>query len=129
MLFMGKHSLKNRTVLLLTHEFNTVIEAIYNMPYNFKPAPKAAFLTTKRGILQEKEITKQDIKSFGEIAWINMTSNIFHKREKLEYRYLDGTPNRQMPEDEIEKATEEIKTKYIADFVYDTEYKHRMSKY
>ena len=31
MLFMGKHSLKNRTVLLLTHEFNTVIDAIYNM--------------------------------------------------------------------------------------------------
>ena len=37
MLFMGKHSLKNRTVLLLTHEFNTVIDAIYNMPYNFNP--------------------------------------------------------------------------------------------
>lgn len=152
MLFMGKHSLKNRTVLLLTHEFNTVIDAIYNMPYNFNPAPKAAFLTTKRGILQEKEISKQDIKSFGEIVWINMTSNIdslnklvylrrlleiqnkdglawqllsniFHKREKPEYRYLDGTPNRQMTEDEIEKATEEIKTKYIADFDYDTEYK------
>ena len=28
MLFMGKHSLKNRTVLLLTHEFNTVIDVI-----------------------------------------------------------------------------------------------------
>ena len=152
MLFMGKHSLKNRTVLLLTHEFNTVIDAIYNMPYNFNPAPKAAFLTTKDGILREKEITKQDIKSFGEIAWINiksnidslnkliylrrlleiqnadglawqLLSNIFHKREKPEYHYPNGMPNRLMTEDEIEKATEEIKAKYIEDFDYDTEYK------
>lgn len=152
MLFMGKHSLKERTVLLLTHEFNTVIDAIYNMPYNFNPAPKAAFLTTKDGVLQEKEITKQNIKSFGEIAWANMRSNIdslnklvylrrlleiqnedglawqllsniFHKREKPEYHYSDGTPNRLMTEDEIEKAIEEIRTKYIKDFDYDTEYK------
>ena len=36
MLFMGKHSLKNRTVLLLTHEFNTVIDAIYNIAKNQK---------------------------------------------------------------------------------------------
>lgn len=152
MLFMGKHSLKNRTVLLLTHEFNIVIDAIYNMPYNFNPAPKAAFLTTKDGILREKEITKQDIKSFGEIAWINMRSNIdslnklvylrrllevqnadgfawqllsniFHKREKPEYHYPDGRPNRLMTKDEIERATEEIRTKYIEDFDYDAEYR------
>lgn len=151
MLFMGRHSLKNRTVLLLTHEFNTVIDAIYNIPYNFNPAPKAAFLTTKDGILREKEITKQDIKSFGEIVRLNfesnidslnklvylrrlleiqnadglawqLLSNIFHKREKPEYHYSDGTPNRRMTEEEIERATAEIKTKYIEDFDYDTEY-------
>lgn len=96
MLFMGKHSLKNRTVLLLTHEFNTVIDVIYNMPYNFNPAPKAAFLTTKAGILQEKEITKQDIKSFAEIAQLNMTSNIdslnklIYLRRLLEIQNVDG---------------------------------------
>ena len=64
MLFMGKHSLKNRTVLLLTHEFNTVIDVIYNMPYNFSPAPKAAFLTTKNGVLCEKEIKKTQIHAY-----------------------------------------------------------------
>lgn len=151
MLFMGKRSLKNRTVLLLTHEFNTVIDAIYNMPYNFNPAPKAAFLTTKDGILCEKEITKQDIKSFGEIAQVNMNSNIdslnklvylrrlleiqnvdglawqllsniFHKREVPEYHYSNGTSNRLMTEDEIEKATKEIREKYIGEFDYNTEY-------
>lgn len=152
MLFMGKHSLKNRTVLLLTHEFNTIIDAIYNMPYNFSPAPKAAFLTTKEGILSEKEITKSDIKFFGEIAKINigsgmdslnklvylrrlleiqdprglawqLLSNIFHKREKPEFHYSDGTPARFMTDKEIEKASSEIKEKFISDFDYAEEYK------
>lgn len=151
MLFMGKHSLKNRTVLLLSHEFNTVIDAIYNMPYNFSPTPKAAFLTTKQGVLKEKEITKSDIKSFGEIAYTNITSdmdslnklvylrrlleikntdslawqllsNIFHKREKPEYHFSDGTPTRLMTPEEIQDATNEIRTNYISDFDYDTEY-------
>ena len=151
MLFMGKHSLKNRTVLLLTHEFNTVIDAIYNMPYKFSPAPTAAFLTTKQGILKEKEITKADIKSFGEIAHTNITSNmdslnklvylrrlleiensdglawqllsnIFHKREKPEYHFSNGTPSRLMTSEEIQGAKNEIRTEYISDFDYDTEY-------
>ena len=151
MLFMGKHSLKNRTVLLLSHEFNTVIDAIYNMPYNFSPTPKAAFLKTKQGVLKEKEITKSDIKSFGEIAYTNITSdmdslnklvylrrlleikntdslawqllsNIFHKREKPEYHFSDGTPTRLMTPEEIQDATNEIRTNYISDFDYDTEY-------
>ena len=151
MIFMGKHSLKNRTVLLLSHEFNTVIDAIYNMPYNFSPTPKAAFLTTKQGVLKEKEITKSDIKSFGEIAYTNITSdmdslnklvylrrlleikntdslawqllsNIFHKREKPEYHFSDGTPTRLMTPEEIQDATNEIRTNYISDFDYDTEY-------
>lgn len=151
MLFMGKHSLKNRTVLLLTHEFNTVIDAIYNMPYNFSPAPKAAFLTTNGGILNEKEITKRDIKSFGEIVQENISSNIdtlnklvylrrmleiqnadglawqllsnvFHKRQKPEYHYSDGTPNRLMTKDEIKNATKEIRDNYISDFDYNIEY-------
>lgn len=151
MLFMGKQSLKNRSVLLLTHEFDTVIDVIYNMPYNFNPAPKAAFLTTKAGILAEKEITKTNIKSFGEIAQFNISSsmdtlnklvylrrlleiqqahglawqllsNVFHKREKPEYHFLDGTPNRLMTDEEIETATDEIRNKYISDFDYILEY-------
>lgn len=157
MLFMGKHSLKNRTVLLLTHEFNTVIDAIYNMPYNFNPTPKAAFLTTKKGILREKEITKSDIKSFGEIAQINidsnmdslnklvylrrlleiqnadglawqLLSNIFHKREKPEIHFSDGTPPRLMTQEEIGKATTEIKNKYIANFDYEKEYQKTQNR-
>lgn len=36
--------LRNRTVLLLTHDFNTVIDVIATMPYNFNPAPHGASL-------------------------------------------------------------------------------------
>lgn len=100
---------------------------------------------------QEKEITKADIKSFGEIAHANISSdmdslnklvylrrlleienasglawqllsNIFHKREKPEYHFSNGTPNRLMTPEEIQDATNEIKTNYISDFDYDTEY-------
>lgn len=151
MLFMGKHSLKNRTVLLLTHEFNTVIDAIYNLPSKYNPKPTAAFLTTKQGVLSEKQITKADIKSFGDIARTNirsdmdllnklvylrrllelenkdslawqLLSNVFHKREIPEYHYPDDTPDRLMTPEEIQEATDEIRTNYISNFDYDAVY-------
>lgn len=70
MLFMGKKCLKDRTVLLLTHEFNAVIDAIKNMSHLFNPGPKAAFLSVRDGKLVEKNINKSDIKSFVDIAKI-----------------------------------------------------------
>ena len=70
-LFMGKKCLKDRTVLLLTHEFNTVIDSIKNMSHLFNPAPKAAFLSTNNGVLSEKDISKNDIKSFVDISESN----------------------------------------------------------
>ena len=76
MLFMGSNSFKEKTVLLLTHEFNIVIDAIYNFKSKVLPAPIAHFLSTKDGDLSEKEIKKEDIKSFVEIAKIKFESNI-----------------------------------------------------
>jgi len=150
MLFMREKSLKNRTVLLLTHEFNTVIDVMYNMPYNFSPAPKAAFLSTKNSILEEKIITKSDILSYSDVVKINISSdinvfskliylrrlfeienprgagwqllsNIFHKRAVPEYHFTDRQPNRNMSEKEVVSALGEIR-EYIQDFNYDTEY-------
>jgi ABC-type Mn2+/Zn2+ transport system ATPase subunit len=150
MLFMGEKSLKNRTVLLLTHEFNTVIDVIYNMPYNFSPAPKATFLSTKKGVLEEKAITKSDICSYSEVAKANINSdinifskliylrrlfeienpkgmgwqllsNIFKKRAVPEYHFADGQPSRSMTDEELTRANEEIKAN-IPDFDYNTEY-------
>lgn len=114
--------MKDRTVLLLTHEFSTVIDSIKNMKHHFNPAPKAAFLSTKKGILTEKNISKNDIKSFVDIAKSSISSeidilnklvylrrlqeingentlayqlvsNIFHKRKEPIYKYFDKSSN------------------------------------
>lgn len=75
-LFRGKNSFQEKTVLLLTHEFNTVIDVIHNVPKHFTPIPKAHFLTTKSGVLEEVPILKDDIKLFKEIALSNMNTDI-----------------------------------------------------
>lgn len=150
MLFMGKHCFRDKTVLLLTHEFSTIIDVIYNLPYNFNPAPHASFLAVKNGILTEKEITKKDIASFGKIADVNihseidtlnkliylrrlleiikpgglewqLISNVFKKREHPEIHENNG--KRLMTEQEIEEATEWIRCNYIPEFNYEAEYK------
>lgn len=144
MLFLGKKSLKNRTVLLLTHDFNTVIDIIHTLPHKFSPAPVGAFLSTNEGVLREQVITKDDIKSFKEIALLNiqdnidnlnkliylrrlyefegnkgnewqMLSNLFHKRETPEVH--SATESRTMSEDEINEAIIAIR-EYIPDFDY-----------
>lgn len=150
MLFMGKTCLRDKTVLMLTHDFNPVIDAIYNMPYNFNPAPKAAFLINRIGILTEKEIKKSNICTFYDIAGKNiqeldenvnklvylrrlfevkhskgngwqLLSNLFHKREIPIIKLGDTESERNMNSDEIGKAMIEIQ-QYINDFDYNTEY-------
>ena len=88
MLFMSKHCFRNKTVLLLTHEFNTIIDVIYNMPQNFQPAPKASFLTNQNGILSEKTIEKKDILSFIEIAKTCINSEIDNLNKLIYLRRL-----------------------------------------
>lgn len=151
MLFMGKNCLNNRTVLMLSHEFNSVIDAIYNLPHNINPSPKATFLENKNGVLSEKQITKKDIKPFCIVARSNISnlkenlnklvylrrlleienpdgeswqllSSLFHKKEKPTFRLSDGT-EREMIELEIQTATKEINEYYnISDFDYPNEY-------
>lgn len=149
MLFMGKKCLKERTVLLLTHEFNTVIDAIKNMAHLFNPKPKAAFLSVKSGELSEEVINKDDIKSFVDIAKNSMksdidslnklvyfrrleeirggntlsyqiVSNVFHKREKPCYKNPDTGELRDLTDEEIIIGESEIK-KEIPEFDYQKE--------
>lgn len=149
MLFMGKKCLKDRTVLLLTHEFNTVIDAIKNMAHLFNPGPKAAFLSVKSGELSEEVINKDDIKSFADIAKNSMksdidslnklvyfrrleeirggntlsyqiVSNVFHKREKPCYKDPDTGELRDLTDEEIIIGESEIK-KEIPEFDYQKE--------
>jgi ABC-type multidrug transport system, ATPase and permease components len=149
MLFLAKESLKNRTVLLLTHEFNTVIDVIYTMPYNFSPNPTASFLSTKKGILSELPVLKSDIQSFMQIAEANINekldilnklvylrrlleiedpqglawqliSNALHGREFPQLSTNDGN-KRKMTEEEITEATNVIR-KRLPEFNYSTVY-------
>ncbi|MFC0250615.1 AAA family ATPase [Massilia consociata] len=74
MLFRGKNCLKNRTVLMLTHDIEPVIDMIKNLAQNFQPRPLAHFLTGKGGIVTEKEIRRDDILSFPQICEHNIAS-------------------------------------------------------
>lgn len=149
MLFMGKKCLKDRTVLLLTHEFNTIIDAIKNMSHLFNPGPKAAFLSVRSGRLSEEAINKDDIKSLVDIAKSSMNSkidslnklvyfrrleeirggntlayqivsNIFHKREKPCYKDPNTGELRGLTDEEINIGESDIK-KEISEFDYKKE--------
>lgn len=149
MLFMGETSLKNKTVIMFTHEFNSVIDAIYNMPYNFNPTPKAAFLENSNGELIEKSIIKKDIKPFNTIAKKNignltenlnklvylrrlfeiedrkgnawqLISNLFKSRNIPLFRSSENEEERKMTEEEILLGTKEIQ-EFINGFDYLTE--------
>lgn len=76
MLFLSKKCLKNRTVLLLTHDFNTVIDVIHTLPHVFNPNPVGYFLSNKGGNLTEKRIEKNDILSFPDIVDLNCQRDI-----------------------------------------------------
>lgn len=149
MLFRGEKSLRGKTVLMLTHDFDPIVDMIYHLPHKFEPVPKACFLENVIGILTEKEIVKKDVKTFLEIALENIASldevinksiylrrymeinndksepyqllsNLFKKRE--EPLFIANGVTRPMTEVEVRIATANI-SQYIAGFDYKTCYK------
>ena len=78
MLFQGNGSLQGKTVIMLTHDFDPVVDMIHtsSIRCRFCPVPVAAFLCNENGILTEQEILSSDIQSFYEIANANINSNI-----------------------------------------------------
>lgn len=68
MLFRGKKSLQGKTVLMMTHDLEPVIDILYNLPHKFAPLPTAAFLHSKSGTIVETPITRGDISTFGKIC-------------------------------------------------------------
>jgi energy-coupling factor transporter ATP-binding protein EcfA2 len=145
-LFRGDNSLKNKTVLMLTHDFEPIVDIILHHSDIFNVVkPNAYFLENIDGVLYEKSILRDDIKTFLEIAQDNilsldeqinkliylrrlnevtnnkglvyqLLSNIFHKREVPKYQ--SSTEDRNMTEIEINYASEEIKNSINEPFVY-----------
>lgn len=157
MLFQGAGSLQGKTVMMLTHDFDPIVDLIhtYSIRCRFNPVPVAAFLFNEEGRLHEKDIIPSDILSFFEISNININGNIdeinklIYLRRRLEacgdkglvWQLLSNVfhpdrivpmlqspeGNRQMTEAEINEASETIKLE-IPDFEYSRVYNRAHDK-
>ncbi len=143
MLFIRGDSLRGKTTLLLTHDFEPVIDAVYNHPSFFQGTPTATFMENNAGLLEEKPITKDDILSSIQVAKKNiqrcnhsvckaiflrrlieitdgktlswhLLSNLLHKRNNPVF----GQNDRMMTQEEISIATTEIR-EFIPEFDYE----------
>lgn len=77
MLFRGKtgECLLNKSVLMLTHDLDPVIDTVKILK-EFNNLCEANFLTTKKGILTETRIKKQNLLSFAQISKRALDSNL-----------------------------------------------------
>lgn len=139
MLFRKDKSFRGKTVLLLTHDFEPVVDMVYHHTDRFIK-PFATFLENKKGQLTEKEIIKSNVKTFVEINQDNLNleiheinklvylrrhhevmnnkdfgydvlSNLFHKRDKL------TTQDRNMTVEEVQAGCDLIKV-FVPSFDY-----------
>lgn len=77
MLFRGSRSLKHKTVLMMTHDLEPIIDVLYTLPHKFNdPLPSATFIEYKNGQINEIPITKSDISTFAQICDENVNSSV-----------------------------------------------------
>ena len=144
MLFMRERSLKGKTVLMLTHDFEPIIDIIHVLSRRFGGQAVAAFLSEHEGALLERQITRQDIKSFTEICTENLARHaepivkLIHLRRYYEIVNEKGLPyqlisnllhkratpfhsvsGQQVPMEQrdVDRATESIR-EHVKDFDY-----------
>jgi hypothetical protein len=96
----SKKSFMNKTILMLTHDFQPIIDFVVNgMPRGNNIS--ACFLQNMKGYIHETEIARNDIKAFPVLLSINAkdhTKNIIHRIICLR-KYLEYTG--QSPDDDI----------------------------
>jgi len=143
MLFRKERSFRGKTVLLLSHDFEPIVDMLYHHSDRFEK-PHASFLQNNKGQLFEVEIEQSDVMTFVDINSLNITSdaslvaklvylrrtyeilnskgvayqlvsNALHRRQ-VPLIFEDGTA-REMTPDEISEAEAEIK-EHISDFDY-----------
>ncbi len=72
-LFRGKASLRDTTVLMVTHDIEPAIDVIRSVKGLFQhPKPTAYFLAAKNGIITETEIKESDIQTFAQVCSANI---------------------------------------------------------
>ncbi|WP_253947452.1 hypothetical protein [Paraburkholderia xenovorans] len=74
MLFRGKDSLREKTVLMLTHDIEPVIDMVKSLSHTFQPTPVASFLSSKAGVVTELDVKKIDLLTFAQICDENIKS-------------------------------------------------------
>lgn len=143
MLFRKERSFRGKTVLLLSHDFEPIVDMLYHHSDRFQK-PHASFLQNNDGQLLEMNIDKSDVMTFVEINSLNirsdsslvtklvylrrtyeilnskgvayqLVSNALHRRQ-VPVVCEDGA-EREMTPDEIDEAETEIKV-HVSDFYY-----------
>ncbi len=146
MLFRGASSFQGKTVLMLTHDFEPIIDIVCTLRDIFTPAAKAYFIANINGILEESNISNYDVKSFISICESNIAdsadiihkliyyrrllevndqrdvtweliSNVFHKDRDIPKIKGDNGVLRDMTPEEITQATADVQNN-IFDFNY-----------
>ena len=147
-LFRGKSSFNNQTVLMMTHDFEPIIDMKHTLKHHFGSAPPAVhFLENDGGSLIEKEIKSDDISSFSDICMKNVQSSTslviqliylrrfyeFSSQKNMSYQLLSNLIHRrdtpilfapdgselEMSNDQI-KAAEEAIARIVKNFSYKT---------
>lgn len=138
MLFRGGRSLRGKTVLMMTHDLEPIIDVLHALPRRFQPLPVAAFMSLNAGKVDETPIAREDLSTFGRICDDNvlsskndvvrlvylrryfevqndkglpyqLLSNLLHKRE-FPFKRENGQDTT-MATAEIKSAADEIKRK------------------
>ncbi|MFI5450713.1 hypothetical protein ACHMWN_01020 [Pedobacter sp. UC225_61] len=150
MLFRGKSGecFLNKTVLMLTHDLDPVVDTV-KVLREFNNLCEADFLTTKKGVLTETKIKKQNLLSFAQICKsalesdldeivkliylrrhfeiiddlgneYQILSNLFHKRKREECTdQRKEIGNDLMSETDFNSGTDKIKS-HVNSFNYGT---------
>lgn len=71
-LFRGTDSFHGKTVLMVTHDFEPIIDIVHTFHGDFCQYSSASFLENCSGVINELLVTKQDINSFGSVCERNI---------------------------------------------------------
>ncbi len=143
MLFMRPNSLRGKTTLLLTHDFEPIIDTVYNRSRSLSGLINAYYLENNMGNLTEQIIRKNNILSSIKVANENiehrenvickliylrrlteieegqnmvweLLSSILHKKDRPD---IQNEENREMTVEEITEASQKIRER-IPEFDY-----------